>query len=314
MPKRNTNRRPPEDLGFYQLQSDITAPGRYDALYGELPTEIHELCEVVQNLLLHQFWIIDEGNYGLSAATLQEAGRDLNAEINLRSVQDILGCLLQMDDRPLTAARDPKRRVVGNCRDYSVLLVSMLRHQGVPARVRSGVARYFFPSEGHLEDHFICEFWNHADRRWQQADAQIDAVQRRVLNLAMDLADLPPDQFLNAGQSYFELEQGRVAPEKIGIFEWIGERYVNGKLVSDLACVNSVEVLPWEGWGICKEIDDDSLSADDRSLLEEIAGILTTLDGRPDQFQRARELFQTHPRLKLPHDYQPYFFKLPAFG
>ncbi len=314
MPNQNVRRQSPEELGFYQEQSDITAPGRYEALYEGLPTEIHALCEVVQNLLLHQFWILDEGNYGLSATTLQEAGRDLNAEINLRSVQEILGCLLQMDDRPLTAARDLKRHVVGNCRDYSVLLVSMLRHQGVPARVRSGVARYFFPSEGHLEDHFICEFWNHADRRWQQADAQIDAVQRRVLNLAMDMANLPPDQFLNAGESYLELKQGLVAPEKIGIFEWIGERYVNGKLVSDLACVNSVEVLPWEGWGICREIDDDSLSPDDRALLEQIAGLLTTLDDRPDQFQGARELFQTHPRLKIPQDYRPYFFKLPAFG
>lgn len=314
MPSRNASRQPPGDPSFYQQQSDITAPGRYDALYGGLPTEIHELCEVVQNLLLHQFWILGEENYGLSAATLQEAGRDLNAEINLRSVQDILGFLLQMDDRPLTEIRDLKRRVVGNCRDYSVLLVSMLRYQGVPARVRSGVARYFFPTEGHLEDHFICEFWSHADGRWQQADAQIDAVQRRALNLAMDMADLQPDQFLNAGESYFELKQGRVAPQKIGIFEWTGEPYVDYKLVSDLACVNSVEVLPWEGWGICQEINDSSLSADDRALLDEIAGLLTTLDGRPDRFQEARELFAAHPRLKIPQDYQPYFFELPAFG
>ena len=56
---------------------------------------------------------------------------------------------------------------------------------------------------------------------------------------------------------------------------WIkGERYVRYKLVSDLACINSVEVLPWEGWGICAEIAEDALSQEDVALLDEIARIL----------------------------------------
>ena len=164
------------DLRFYREQSDISSPGKFAHLFSGLTTTPSEMCRLVQNILIHQFWILDEGNCGVSPASPKAAGRNLDAEINLRSTVDILEHLMRLDDRALAEPRDPECRVVGNCRDYSLLLVSMLRHQGIPARVRSGVARYFY-QDGHLEDHFICEFWNQTQARWQQADAQIDAVQ-----------------------------------------------------------------------------------------------------------------------------------------
>jgi hypothetical protein len=146
-----------KDLDFYQDQSEISSPGKYDCLFNDLPVDVRELCNIVQGLLLHQFWILDEENYAVSTESLKDSGRDLNAEINLRSVEEILGSLLQMADRQLTTPRDLDKRVVGNCRDYSLLLVSMLRHHGIPARVRSGVEQYLC-EEGFFEDHFICEF------------------------------------------------------------------------------------------------------------------------------------------------------------
>ena len=191
-----------QDLHFYRQQSEISSPGKYKDLYADLPTGVGELCRLIQGLLLHQFWLLEKKNYGVTAASLMGSGRNLNDEINLRSVEDRLGYLLGLDDGPLTSPRKPDHKVVGNCRDYSLMLVSMLRHQGVPARVRSGVARYFYPDEVRLEDHFVCEFWNQAEERWQRTDAQIDEVQRRALGATIDMTDLPPDQFLDAAESY----------------------------------------------------------------------------------------------------------------
>jgi hypothetical protein len=241
-------------------------------------------------------------------------GRNLNAEINLRSVEEILEFLIEMKDQPLTTAREANRRVVGNCRDYAVLLVAMLRHQGIPARVRSGVARYFYPKEEEmLEDHFICEFWNEGEDRWQRTDAQVDDVQRKALQITLDMTDLSPNQFLDAGESYIELKSEKVKPEKIGIFEFKGWPYVHYKLVSDLACVNSVEVLAWERWGICERINDNQLSEDDENLLEKIAKILTALCAHSDRFWEAREFYSTNSDLKIPTDYEPFYFELPLF-
>ena len=300
-----------KELDFYRQQSKISSPGRFESLFGNLPTNVSDLCKVVQNLLLHQFWILDEKNYGVTAESLKVSGRNLNDEINLRSVEEKLEFVIGLEDQSLIAAREVDKRAVGNCRDYSVMLVSMLRHQGIPARVRSGVARYLYPDREMLEDHFICEFWNKTEDRWQRVDAQIDEVQRRVLRLTMDMTDLPPNQFLDAGESYYELKSGKVKSDKIGIFEYRGWSYVHNKLMSDLACINSVEVLPWEGWGICERIDNDSLSEKDGTLLEEIAKLLVALSNHSNRFWEAEDLFRTHPDLKIPSDYKPRYNELP---
>jgi hypothetical protein len=299
-------------LSYYCQQSPISSPGKFEHLYQDLPDAIGDLCQLLQKLILHQFWIQDKNNYGITSGELRKAGRDLNQEINLRSVEDILGFLSTLEDLPLTVERSPETRVVGNCRDFSTLLVSILRYKGIPARVRSGVARYFFKN-GFLEDHFICEFWNEAENRWQLTDPQIDQVQKDFLKIDLDMTDLPPDQFLNAGESYFELQSGKVAPNKIGVMDFLGWKYVHYKLISDLASINKMEVLPWEGWGICKTIHKEQLTDADNILLEDIARILTELTNQ-DHFNQAREIFESHPALALPEDYQAYFMKLPIFN
>jgi hypothetical protein len=302
-----------EDLAFWRRQSAISSPGTYAPLFDDLPNDLGELCRVIQGLIIHQFWIIEENDYGITAADLKAAGRRPNDEINLRSVEEMLAFILQLEDQPLTVARPVDRRVVGNCRHYALMLVSMLRQRGVPARVRSGVGRYFWPGGETLEDHFITEFWNQTDGRWQRVDPQIDDVQRKVLRLTMDTTDFPPNQFLDSAESYVELQSGKVKPDKIGIFDFRGWPYVHYKLVSDLACLCSVELLPWEGWGICPRIGEGKLSEADEALLQHLAEVLAALPGDPARFAEARELFETHPDLQVPEGYEPERWELEPF-
>ncbi|HUT20809.1 MAG TPA: transglutaminase domain-containing protein [Anaerolineae bacterium] len=81
--------------------------------------------------------MLNPDKYGIGPTDLKQAGREPNQEINLRSTEEILEAAMALDDRPLTAPRAALQRVVGNCRDYALLLTAMLRHQGIPARVRS---------------------------------------------------------------------------------------------------------------------------------------------------------------------------------
>jgi hypothetical protein len=129
-----------EALSFFSQPGVITDPSPYPALLDGLPTDIAELCKLVQGVTVHIFW---EERYGLK---LSEERR---VEVQLRTLSRRLARTLELDPHPLVQARPPARppekRIVGNCRDFSVLLVSILRHQGIPARARCGFGAYFIP-------------------------------------------------------------------------------------------------------------------------------------------------------------------------
>ena len=69
----------------------------------------------------------------------------------------------------------------------------------------------------------------------------------------------------------------------------------------------------WEGWGICDTNAQNALSEDDLALLAEIAQVLRALKSDPSQFRRARDLFASHTKLRLPADYVPYYQEFPQF-
>ncbi|MFX0113501.1 MAG: transglutaminase-like domain-containing protein, partial [Candidatus Hodarchaeota archaeon] len=242
-----------EDLfEYYRTHSMLSDPGKYSHLYEDIPTSIPKMCAIAQNAIIHLFWA---DSYGITLKDIEEKGRNPNKELNKRMIEEKLDSLLSILDKPLTEKREPINRVVGNCRDYSLLLVSILRHKGIPARVRSGVARYFFPPPTDFhEDHFVCEYWNATENHWQLVDPQIDSIQRQSINSKVNPHDISTDQFLDAGKAWLKLRTGKVKPRKIGVAgtEWYGEGYLRSKLIQDLACVNKIEVLAWEGWGLCR--------------------------------------------------------------
>ena len=74
--------------------------------------------------MIHVFWA---ERYG---AHLSEQRQD---EVNIRAVEQKLARIIELDPRPLATRREPEKRLVGNCRDFSVMLTTLLRYQGIPA-------------------------------------------------------------------------------------------------------------------------------------------------------------------------------------
>jgi transglutaminase-like putative cysteine protease len=72
--------------------------------------------------------------------------------------------MLALDDRPFDQPRPLERRLVSNCRDFSLTLVGVLRARGVPAIARPGFGTYFTP--GKYEDHWIVQVWEGERWRW----------------------------------------------------------------------------------------------------------------------------------------------------
>jgi hypothetical protein len=270
-------------LEFLATSGLMTSPGSRANLFDRLPEEIGALCRVVQGVMIHIFWA---ERYGVQLA---EPRRE---EVQLRWVVRQLERIVELDPRPLTEAREPDRRLVGNCRDFSVMLTAMLRHQGIPARARCGFGRYFLPD--HYEDHWVGEYWNAAQGRWVLVDAQLDALQCDKLAIPFSPLDVPRDQFIVGGKAWQMCRAGQADPEKFGIFDMHGLWFV--------AALNKVEMLPWDSWGILDRRDEE-LSAEDWVFLDEVA---TLTSGDVPGFDRVRKLYEGEDRLRVPATIRSY--------
>jgi hypothetical protein len=204
----------------------------------------------------------------------------------------MLARINELDPQPLTVARPLDKKFVGNCRDHTTLLCSILRHQGMPARARCGFGAYFIPD--HYEDHWVCEYWNADQQRWILVDAQLDQVQREVLNIPFDPLDVPRDQFITGGPAWQMVRSGGADPDSFGIFEWHGQWFVQDDLVRDFLAFNKIELLPWDGWGLMAG-PKDVVSLDDLTLLDRIAAWTIEADAA---FDDIRTLYASDPRLQ----------------
>jgi hypothetical protein len=252
-----------ESLSTYVAQTPASKPGRFARDLAELPADVAGLCDVAQGLIVHASWA---ERYGLALST---GRRD---EVNLRTVERRLARAFELDARPLAEPRPPDRRTVGNCRDFSILLVSMLRARAIPSRARCGFGRYF--EAGKHVDHWVAEYWDAGRARWILVDAQLDALQLDVLGVGFDPLDVPRDQFVVAGEAWSACRSGAADPNSFGIADLRGPWFVRGNVVRDLASLNGVETLPWDAWGLA-DMPDEDCSEGDLALLDRVAALIS---------------------------------------
>jgi Transglutaminase-like superfamily len=278
-------------LEFFATPGAMTSAGNRAGLLDGLPGEIGALCKVIQGVMLHIFWA---EQYGVQLA---EPRRE---EVQLRWVARQLERIVELDRQPLTEAREPEKRLVGNCRDFSVLLTAILRHQGVPARARCGFGRYFLPD--HYEDHWVGEYWSTALGRWVLVDAQLDALQCDKLAIPFNPLDVPRDQFIVGGKAWQMCRARQADPDKFGIFDMHGLWFVRGDFARDVAALNKVEMLPWDSWGILDRRDEE-LSAADWTFLDQVAELTS---GDVPEFDKVRKLYEEDERLRVPATIRSY--------
>ncbi|MGC2495488.1 transglutaminase domain-containing protein [Candidatus Binatus sp.] len=273
---------------YYRHDGPMTALGAHAEEIRELPKDVAGLCEVVQGVLIHRDiapWL-----YGI---TLTEAQRD---DGHLRPIGQMLTRIHEIDSRPITKARDVGHRLPSVCRHFSLMLCSILRAQGVPTRPRCGFGAYFTP--GKFEDHWVCEYWNAREKRWVLVDAQLDAIQRKALNITFNPLDVPHDRFIIAGDAWQRCRNGGADSNKFGLTHanLKGLWFVAGNVIRDLASLNRMEMLPWDVWGMM-DMNDDALTDEKKTLIDRVAAL--TLAG-DDKFAEVRAIYESDERLRVP--------------
>lgn len=268
-----------DPLAFYAAPGPMThLDGPPGALAG-LPGDPAGLARVVQGLVLHPFWA---HAYGVVVpATRQD-------EVQIRPAAGMVDRILEIDGRPLVEGRVPGHRFVGNCRHFSTLTVALLRSAGVPSRARCGFAGYF--EVGKWVDHWIVEHWDGA--RWVRLDAQLDDLQLAAVGTVENPADLAPGLFLSAGEAWQRCRRGEEEGDAFGILDMWGRWFIEGNVARDLAALNKVEMLPWDGWGSLAGPGDGT---DRTELVDQVAALTLS-----DDLALLRDRYQHDDGLRVP--------------
>lgn len=233
-------------LDFYTEPSALTSPSRHAEAFDALPNDPVALARIVQGLVLHKYMA---HAYGVDVPPGREG------ESHTRRVETMLDQILAHDGRALPALRAPEKRLFGVCGHFTVMLVSMLRAKGIPARERAGFGAYF--NAPWFEEHVLCEHWNAGENRWVLLDTQFDEVWRTLLKIEHDVFDVPRDRFLTASDAWTLCRSGNADPNLFGIFNGNkrGLWFIAAELIRDVAALNKMEVLVWDVWGAMPKPD-----------------------------------------------------------
>jgi hypothetical protein len=273
---------------YYKGRGPMAAAGARASELRALPSDLAKQVEIVQGVLIHRD--MAPFLYDLKLTEQQYA------DGNIRPVELMLKRIHELDDRPLTVARDLSHRMPTVCRHFSLLLTAILREHGIAARARCGFGAYF--NAGKFEDHWVTEYWNAKQSRWILVDAQMDTVQRKAFNLQFDPLDVPRDAFIIAGDAWQQCRAGKADPSKFGLshINMAGMWFIAANVVRDFAALNRAEALPWDVWGMM-EMGDEALTDERKTLLDKVAALtLASDEGLPE----IRKLYESDERLRMP--------------
>ena len=266
--KPKENYPPKSVLDTYRRFSAYTDPGEYGYLFDEMPGDLTDLCDRIKRQLIHPF---DAEKF---AGELPE-GRTFE-DREYPTVALMLKELLKRDGRGLTASRAPQDRLLVACVHHGMLLASILRHGGVPARLRAGFATYIGGGKNLRVTHVVCEVWDGEHEKCILVDPDRERV------------DFPRREFEFAHEVWLRLRKGDLGNGRYLSRYGSVDRAVVHLLCHDLSYIIGAEEPYWEDPPIVSRIDEgiEELSPAELEMLDEIAEFLESPDDHLEDLER----------------------------
>lgn len=195
----------------YLSFSTFTYPGLYKQELIGLPNDVAELGLLIRKNIIHRTTLA-AGNVDSNAdlrfgdMTKMPWWRQPDDDV-LPTAAAILAELHRMDDRGLVMDRTVENKPILTCRFVSILMATILKSKGIPARVRSGNAPYF--EEAQSDDHWINQYWSNEKGRW----VTIDVDGSLSLNESFDPYDMPEGKFDFPAKAWLDIRAGKVKPD-----------------------------------------------------------------------------------------------------
>jgi hypothetical protein len=261
------------DHEFWAEQGVVTDPGAFGSRVQEAPGTLSAIRAAARGLVFHYRADGDFADNDISPGRI--------AEIDTRYASDMLARLAGLADLPLAESRLPSQRLVGCCRDFTVLFLTMAREHGIPARARVGFATYFHP--GWYIDHVVAEVWDPARRSWRLVDPELaDDHVSPADGQRVDGEDLTSAQFLTGPVAWRACRSGMadasrfVVDPDLDIPDTRGWPYVRHNLIHDLAALAKHEMLLWDDWGWTGMAGEPS--PEQLAVLDDLAAAISASD------------------------------------
>ncbi len=266
-------------LDFYCQYSSFTNPGKYEYLYEDLPDSLPALCQIIQKQFMH---IVAE--YPSYKDIMPGDSRyDIT---KYTTIESILETLYQKDSKGLTINRKPENRLVFSCQNYALMLASMLKHKGIPARVRYGHATYLIP-DFHAS-HVICEVWNKTEKRWMLVDPNINMI------------DFSKDKFDFSNEAWLQMQNGAIDPNTFGFpGKYSGEGSITGKISADLASILGTE-YPLTMYSPIMEYyfeGEKQLPQEQIKILDSISELMQSLNA--ENLSKLQRIYNNTPEIQV---------------
>ena len=272
-------------LNFYRQYSEFTAPGDYEYLYENLPDSLPELCNLIKSQFIHPY---DE----LPKYREQIPKERWNEALKYPTVKSILEGLLSYNSSGLVKDRKLEDRLVLGCRHNAILLASILKYRGIPARVRCGHATYLIP--GFHTSHTICEVWNENDKRWMLVDPGTVMI------------DFSREKFDFSNDLWLKMQNEEIDPNLYGIpGRYTGLVSILGKVSPDLASILGTE-YPVNQYAPILDYafeNNNQLTAEHIEILNRISELMKSLDA--DNLSKLQEIYNNTPEIQITKSFEP---------
>ncbi len=266
-------------LDFYRKYSSFTDPGEYAYLYENLPDSLPDLCSLIRSQFIHPY-------ADLPKYREQIPKERWNESLKYPTVKSILEGLLYYDSSGIVNDRKPEDRLVLICRHNAILLASILKYRGIPARIRYGHATYIIPN--FHTSHAICEVWDEKDRRWMLVDP------------SMDMIDFNKEQFDFSNDAWLQMQNGEIDPNLYGIpGRYSGMGSILAKLCADLACVLGTEYTTTQYPPILDNVFEKRgpLPAEDIETLNNISALMKSIDA--ENLSKLQDIYNSTSQIQI---------------
>jgi sulfatase modifying factor 1 len=275
-------------LDFYRQYSEYTDPGTYVYLYENLPESLEDLCNLIRAQFIHPFAELPQYREQIPKERWDET-------IRYTTVKSLLAGLLSHDDSGLTNNRKPADRLVLGCRHNALLLASVMKYRGIPARIRTGHVTYLRP--GFHLSHTPCEVWNEKDRRWMLVDPSTGMI------------DFNREQFEFSHELWFKMRQGEVDLEKYGFpGRYTGLISIVGKISPDLSAILGTEYPIFLYAPMLDAVrEHNALSQEHIDVLNRVCKLMQSIDA--ENLAKLQKIYENTPEIQITKTFENYAAK-----